>query len=161
MNKTKEIVVLALLAALLFVQEQALTFLPNIQLTVFLLIVYSKMLGYKKTLVIIFVHVLLDNLIMSSMNPLFMTFMLTGWSMIPIILHIVKVESSMGLALLSIVFAFIYSWVYIIPNVLVYEMDFMAYLMADIPFEVLLSMSSFITTLWLYEPCRKVFIKYL
>ena len=98
---------------------------------------------------------------MSSMNPVFMTFMMIGWSIIPIVLHIVKVDSSMGLALLSIVFALVYSWVYIIPNVLVYEMDFMAYLMADIPFEVLLAMSSFITTLWLYEPCKKVFIKYL
>ena len=161
MNKTKEIVVIALLAALLFIQEQVFAFLPNIQLTVFLLIVYSKMLGYKKTLLIICIHVLLDNLIMGSMNPVFMTFMMIGWSIIPMVLHIVKVESSIGLALLSIVFAFIYSWVYIVPNVLVYEVDFMAYLLADIPFEVLLAMSSFITTLWLYEPCKKVFIKYL
>lgn len=161
MNKSKEIVVLALFAALLFVQEQVLTFLPNIQLTVFLLILYSKMLGMKKTLLIILIHVLLDNLVMGSMNPLFICFMLLGWSIIPITLHILKVESSMKLAVLSIVFALLYSWVYIIPNVIVYEMDFMAYLMADIPFELLLAMSSFITTLWLYEPCKKVFIKYL
>ena len=77
MNKSKEIVVLALFAALLFVQEQVLTFLPNIQLTVFLLILYSKMLGMKKTLLIILIHVLLDNLVMGSMNPLFICFMLT------------------------------------------------------------------------------------
>ena len=162
MNKTKEIVVLAFLTALLFVQEQTLTFLPNIQLTVFLLILYSKMLGYKKTLIIIFVHVLLDNLIMSSMNPVFMTFMFIGWSIIPITLHLMdKEHTAFELALLSIAFSFVYCWVYIIPNVFVYEINAMAYFISDIPFACILAMSSFLSTLWLYEPCKKVFEKYL
>ena len=161
MSKTKEIVIIAFLAAILFVQEQVLTFLPNIQLTVFLLILYSCCLGLKKTLLIILIHVLLDNLVMGSFNLVFTPFMFIGWSIIPFVLHKMKHVSVMQLALLSIVFALLYSWIYIIPNVLVYQFDFVAYLMADLPFELLLAMSSFITTLWLYEPCEKVLKKYL
>ena len=36
MRRVKDITIIAILAAILFVQEQALSFLPNIQLTVFL-----------------------------------------------------------------------------------------------------------------------------
>ena len=161
MSKTKEIVIIAFLAAILFVQEQVLTFLPNIQLTVFLLILYSCCLGLKKTLLIILIHVLLDNLVMGSFNLVFTPFMFIGWSIIPFVLHRMKQVSVMRLSCLAILFALLYSWIYIIPNVLVYEFDFMAYFMADLPFECLLAMSSFITTLWLYEPCEKVLVKYL
>ena len=42
MHRVKDITIIAAFAAILFIQEQALSFLPNIQLTVFLLVLYSK-----------------------------------------------------------------------------------------------------------------------
>lgn len=163
MSKTKEIVVIALLAAILFIQEQVLMFLPNIQLTVFLLIVYSRCLGLKKTLLVIVVYILLDNLVMGSFNVVFTPFVFIGWALIPLTLCTIakNVQVTFHLAILAVVFALVYSWIYIIPNVIVYEFDYIAYLMADIPFEILLAVSSFITTLWLYEPCKKVLVKFL
>ena len=53
MHRVKDITIIAILAAILFVQEQALSFLPNIQLTVFLLVLYSKTLKLWKVLLII------------------------------------------------------------------------------------------------------------
>ena len=38
----KDLIILALLATILYVQEEVLTFLPNIQLTIFLIVLYSK-----------------------------------------------------------------------------------------------------------------------
>ena len=58
---TKRLVLLAFLSIILTVQEELLTFLPNIQLTVFLLVLYSKKLKCHETLLIITLHVLLDN----------------------------------------------------------------------------------------------------
>ena len=55
MHRVKDITIIAILAAILFVQEQALSFLPNIQLTVFLLVLYSKTLKLWKVLLIIFI----------------------------------------------------------------------------------------------------------
>lgn len=158
MNKTKDIVLIALLSAILFIQEEVLTFLPNIQLTIFLLILYSCVLKTKKTILIILIHVLLDNLVIGSMNIVFVPFMFLGWSIIPICLNTIfrNVRSSIGLAYLAIIFALLYSWIYIIPNVLVYGVDPIAYLIADLLFEIILAISSFLTTLWLYEPCERV-----
>ena len=51
----KRLVRIAILAAVLFVQEFALSFIPNVQLTVFLLVLYSKVFGLKKTCIIILI----------------------------------------------------------------------------------------------------------
>ncbi len=157
MNKTKDLVIIAIFSAILFIQEEVLTFLPNIQLTVFLIILYTKMLGFKKTILIILIHVGLDNLVMGSMNLIYTPFMLLGWTLIPLLLTTVfkRVDSSLGLAYFSILAALLYSWVYLIPSVLIMHMNFWAYLVSDILFELLLAGSSFLSTLWLYEPCAK------
>ena len=159
----KDITLIALLTTILFVQEQLLSILPNIQLTVFLLVLYSKKLGFIKTTIICFIHVLLDNLIMGSFNVIYMPFMFIGWMIIPISLNTIfkKVNSNILLAFLGLLFSFLYCWIYIIPNTLILEVSFISYLVADILWEVLLSTSSFLTILLLYEPCSNLFDKYI
>ena len=73
-NKIKEISLIGILAGILFVLEQALVFLPNIQLTVFLIILFSKKLGFKRSIIIIILYVLLDNLVIGSFNIIFTPF---------------------------------------------------------------------------------------
>ena len=160
-KKIKEISLIGILAAILFVQEQALTFLPNIQLTVFLLILFSKKLGLVKTLIIVLIHVLLDNLIIGSISLVFTPFMYLGWALIPLTLCTIfrKVTEPLGLAFLSILYAFLYCWVYIIPNMIVYEYSFIAYITADIILEIILAVSSFLSVLWLYKPLSNLFDK--
>ena len=85
MSRIKQITIIAAFSAILFVQEEVLTFLPNVQLTVFLLILYSKVLGFKNTTIIVCIHTLLDNIVMGSLNIIFFPFMLIGWLLIPII----------------------------------------------------------------------------
>ena len=49
----RDITIIVVLTAILFVQEAILSFIPNFQLTVFLVILYSKKLGTLKTTIII------------------------------------------------------------------------------------------------------------
>ena len=157
--KTKDLTLIALLATIVFVQEQMLTFLPNVQLTVFLLVLYSKKLGFIRTSILCLIHVLLDNMVMGSFNILYMPFMFVGWMIIPITLNSVfkKVESNIILAFLGIFYAFIYSWIFIIPNCIMLNVGFNVYLMADFIWEILLALSSFLSILLLYDPCSKIF----
>ena len=155
---TKDIVLISMMAIILFVQEQILMIIPNFQLTIFLLVLFSKKFGFIKTTIIIFIHVLLDNLIMGSMNIYFIPIMFIGWFIIPLTLNTIfkKVESQISLAILGIIFSFIYCWIFIIPNCLLLEVDFLTYLYADLIWEILLASSSFITILLLYNPCSMV-----
>lgn len=159
-NKLKvyDIVLIAILSSVLFAQEQVLTFLPNVQLTVFLLVLYSKKLGMLRTIIIVIIYVVLDNVVMGSMSLYYTPTMLVGWLIIPITLNTIfkKVESNFGLALLGVLYSFIYSWLYIIPSSLLTQVSPLTYLISDVLFEIILAMSSFISILLLYSPCAKV-----
>lgn len=160
MRSVKEITITAILAAILFIQEQALMWLPNIQLTVLLIIVYCKAVGMKRTTVIVIIHTLLDSLLWGFDLRYFLP-MLGGWLLIPLSLGTVfkNVESPITLAILGAIYAFIYSWLFSIPYLLISKSAFLGYLAADIPYEVILAASSFITILWLYEPLKNILVK--
>ena len=85
-NKIKELTFVAMLITVLFVQEQFLSFLPNIQFTVLLIVVYTKLVGIKKTLFILLIHVILDTTVYGGMLFLYVPFMFLGWALIPIII---------------------------------------------------------------------------
>ncbi len=150
--------IIAACTAILFVQEQLLSFLPNIQLTVFLIVLFSKKLKFVKTSIIVIIHTVLDNLVIGSFNIMFFPFMLIGWIIIPIIICTLfkKCESPIILALLGIIFSFVYCWIYTIPNVIVLDVKPIDYLTADFIFELILAASSFLSILWLYKPCAKI-----
>ena len=163
MKYTKDLVLIALLTAIIFIQELLLSILPNIQLTFFLFVLYSKKIGFSKTSIIVLIYVLLDNIFSLSMSLLFMPFMFIGLMMIPLLLNTIfkKVSSNLNLALLGIMFSFIYSFINIIPGCIMFDMTFKEYLIGDITWELILVINSYLTILILYNPCSKVFDKYL
>jgi len=155
----KDVALIAILSTILFVQEEILYILPNISLTVFLMVLYSKKLGLFKTSMIITIYCLLDNLIMNSFNIIFTPVMLIGWLLIP--LFVCKLFKStdepLRLALIGALLSFIYCWLFIIPSVLIYRMDLIVYITSDVIFELLLASSSFVSIFFLYTPCSKAF----
>ena len=155
--KIKDITLIAILTTILFVQEQVLSFIPNVQLTVFLLVIYSKVLGFKKTSIIVLLHTLLDNIINGSLNLIYFPFMLLGWMLIPIFITTVfkKTENSLILGLIGIAFSFIYCWLFMIPQIIIYNVNIFEYLLSDLFFEIALAISSFLTILWLYGVTSK------
>lgn len=159
--KVKDITLISMLTVILTIQEQILNFLPNISLTIFLIVLYSKKLGMFKTSIIITLYCLLDNLIMSSLNIVYTPFMLIGWLLIPILLNTVfkKANNALILSLLGIIFSFLYCWINIIPAIIVLRINIVVYFMSDFIFEVLLAISSFISIYLLYEPCSKTIDK--
>lgn len=152
---------IAIFAGLLFIQEQVLMFIPNVQLTVLLIVVFSTSFGFLKTAIIVLIHTLLDCLLHNNM--LYFPFMLAGWLFIPLTMTTIfkKVKNIYLLSSLGILFALVYSWMFVIANALIGEVDFIKYLLSDIVFEIVLAASSFLSILWLYEPLKKGLLKYL
>jgi len=165
-NKIKmtvlDMALIAMFSAILFIQEEALTFIPNVQLTVFLLVLYSKRLGFVKTSIIVIIHVFLDNLVMSSFSLVWTPAMFVGWLLIPLVICTIfrKVENFIVLAIAGAILSFTYCWCYILPNYLVMHINPLKYLAGDILFECILALSSFLSILFLYIPCKKIFIKF-
>ena len=63
---TRSITLIALFTALIFIQEQLLSFIPNIQLTFFLIILFSKKLKLIESTLICFIYGILDNLALGN-----------------------------------------------------------------------------------------------
>jgi hypothetical protein len=158
----RDLTLIAVLTTILYVQEQLLSFIPNVQLTVFLITLYSKKLGLLKTSIITIIHVLLDNLFLGGINIYYTPAMMIGWLIIPLTLCTIfkKVNSNIILAILGVVYSFIYCWIYIIPNVILFKFNFVDYLIADVIFEIVLAASSFVSILLLYKPMSKLFERF-
>ena len=158
----RDLTLIAALTTVLFVQEQLLSFIPNVQLTVFLIVLYSKKFGFIKTSVITIIHVLLDNLFMGGINVYFTPAMLIGWLIIPLTLCTIfkKANTNISLAILGILYSLIYCWIYIIPNSILFKISYIEYLIADVLWELVLAASSFISILVLYNPISKLFEKF-
>lgn len=157
-KSTKDIAIIAIMTTILFVQEQLLSGLPGIQLSIFLIILYAKKFGLAKTSLIVFLYVILDNFYMSSFSLMYTPTMLLGWMLIPLTLctFFKKVESPIFLGLLGIVYSFIYSWLYVIPNYLIMYIDPVTYIASDLIFEIILAVCSFVSIIILYKPSSKV-----
>ena len=144
----KRIVRIAILASILFVQEFALSFIPNIQLTQCLIAIYYYSLGLVDTLFIVTIHVFLDNLTMGSFNLIYTPAMYIGWMSLPLILHLFKRHQNKFISATIVgIHGIFYSLLFAFANTLILEVPFMVYFISDIPFEVILVVNGFLTTL--------------
>lgn len=161
----KDLTIIVVSASILFVQQLALSFIPNVQFSVLLVIMYTKILGFKKTSLIIIIHVLAVNLL-SPMGPVVPTLipaMFIAWMLIPILLSTLlkHVHSAIWLSIFGFVYGFIYGWVFIPFTVWFLDVPFLPYLIWDIPFEIIMAISNMISILWLYDPLKKAFVQQL
>lgn len=156
---TKRLLFVSLSIAIIFTLEQALMFLPNIQLTTLLIILFVSFFTFKESIIMVSVYVIIDNLYLGGFNVFYMMPMFIAWNLIPILYHTVllKTKNEYILAGFGVIFGFIYGWIFI-PFVMIQTGidNFLPYLIADIPFEVLMALSNFLTILWLYKPLYKV-----
>ena len=95
---------------------------------------------------------------MGSFSLLYTPSMLIGWLIIPITLCTIfkKVNSSLLLGSLGALYAFIYSWLFVLSSYLVMNVNILTYFLYDIVFELILAACSFISILLLYKPCSNV-----
>lgn len=148
----KRIARIAIFAAILFVQEFVLSFVPNIQFSQCLIAIYYYAFGLVDCIFIIIIHVFLDNLIMGSFNVYYTGAMFIGWIMLPLLLHLFKKNQNRFFsASLVAIHGIIYSFAFVLANVLLNEVPFLAYLISDIPFQVILVVNGFLTTLLLKD----------
>ena len=158
-NLIKDLALMSILAGILLSLETALAFIPNIQLTFLLLLIYSKRLGTIKTLIIIFVHVLIDTMLFGGLMSIYMVSMLVGYAFIPLLANTVlrRVKNVYVLALFSGLSGLLYAWSFIPPTIILYNVPILGYLAADIPFTAVLIANNILTTLILYKPIDRIF----
>ncbi len=151
----KRLIFMAMCITIVFVQEQILTIIPNVQFTTLLLVLYVSLFKWRESVAMIVIYVILDNLYMNSFNPIYTPAMLLAWLTIPLLYYTVlgQTKSEVKLAVFGLLYGFYYGWVFIPFRMVELGItEFWPYLMLDIPFQIIMAVSNFITILWLYKP---------
>lgn len=153
----------ALLASILVVLEQALALVPNIQLTMLLIAVYSAALGFRRTYRIVLLYVILDSMVASAMYPEWVSMtwlsapaMAAGWLVASYCFSWLRTESNLAAAALGALMSFAYGTIVGIYTSAVYQLDFWVYMSFDIPFQLVMAASSFISIALLYSRLKGI-----
>jgi hypothetical protein len=156
---TRKMAIIAMLTAMLLIQEQALSFIPNVQFSTLLIVLFASTFKMRDTLVMIAVYVIIDSLYMGAFNVIYMIPMYLGWALIPLGYHLFfkGKERPYGLAFFGFGLGFLYGLMFMPFAVMLTGVDPIVYLMADFPFQVVMAVSNFLTILWLYPPLKKVY----
>ncbi len=152
-NHIKEITLLAISTSLLIVQEYVLQFLPNIQLTTLLVMVYTYVFGIRKTSMIVIVHVFIDNLLLGSIGMFNVWIpMLIAWLLIVFLFHLLKqkTENILVYAIAGFLFGHLYGLVFVPFQAFLLDVPIIPYLLADLPFQLIMAITNFLTVIWLF-----------
>ncbi len=151
----RDITIAAMLLTVLFVQEELLTFLPNIQLTVLFIAVYAAVLPPTLLLPIVIGHVILDNLYMGSFNVLYTPAMLAAWLTWTAAAYALRRSPLWLKAVASTVFGFVHGWFYALAVSFQFGFQiFWPYLASGISFDVMMAASGLISVIILFPPLR-------
>lgn len=152
----KKLCYLVVMTTILFVQEELLTIIPSVQLTFFLIMIYGATIGIGYGSLIVITHVLLDNLFMSSFTFATIIPMLIGYEITLIFGYLLRGKNEFLNGGVNALCAIIYSALFIPMNVIIYEVNPTAYIIADIPFVLIMMTCNFLCAIFLYKPIYKL-----
>ncbi|MDD3122758.1 MAG: hypothetical protein PHC62_04460 [Candidatus Izemoplasmatales bacterium] len=149
----RSITLTAMLLAILVVQEEVLVIIPNVQLTTLLIMVYAAILPMSLLVILVSGYVLLDSLLMASLNPIYMIPMLVSWLLLAIFSKKLKNKQLWVYVVFGFLFGFLYGWSFIPSKMLTLDVFYVwPYLISDLPFEVIMAVTNAIFILLLYKP---------
>lgn len=148
----KMLAIVVSLTTILFAQEEILTFIPNVQLTFLLVCCYGATVGLGYGTMIIGIHVILDNIVMGSLTPFIMIPQFIGLFIALLFGYLFRNKNEYIQAIFSAIAVLLYSWAFIPFNIFYFNVKFIPYLIADIPFELILVVTSLVTIILLYKP---------
>lgn len=156
MNKTKEWVLIALLASILTISKEILAFLPNVELVSFLLILYTLTFKvkqvYRISIIFCFIQIVLYGI--GLWTPIYFII----WPLLVFITHLLKdyLVNESRLAILSALFGLTFGFFNSIPYFIIDFSFGWAGFIRGIPFDLIHCISNYLAMLVLYQPTKKV-----
>lgn len=156
-NTIRSITLSAMLLAILVAQEELLVLFPNVSLTTLLIMVYASVLPLSLLMSVTIGYVILDSLLMGSLNPIYLVPMLLSWLLLGLVTRKIKDKPLWVKVLFSMFFAVIYGWSFIPGNMITQSLfKLWPYVTADLLFEGIMAVTNLVTVTILYIPLRKL-----
>ena len=143
----KQLTLLAFFLTIIITLELSMSFLPNISLTPLIFALYFT--RYPSGVLLIIGYIIMQGIIWGV--GLYLISMTVGW-----VIWWMSSKNGKNLTIKSIGFAFVYGWAFMPLTVIVYGIDPVAYLIADIPFQINMAISNVLTIGLIYPALDKV-----
>ena len=144
LNKYTQII---LMSSIVLVLEKIFEGIPNVQFTIDLFMLFIAFLNFHETFIFTNIYVLIDNLL--SGFSLYSIPMFIAWNIFAILVYLSNRNFKM-LLFLGIFYPVLYSLILGIPYIYIYNLDFKAYFIADLPFTLIFIVSNSISIYLLY-----------
>lgn len=156
MKLRNRIVLVAFLSALLVVAKEVLSIIPNVEVVTLLLLVYTRLLGYKKTLYITIIFTTIQAIIYPP-HFWIITYYLV-WPILVIVgAGLFKINATTGvLAIFAALFGLAFGAFDSLILSFVYGFHtFVPIWLRGLPWDLVHGFSNYLTVLLLFEPLRK------
>ena len=153
--KTRDLVIVAMMAAVLFVVQVALSFVPNIELVTLLIIIYSLVIG-RKTIFAIYVFALLEGLFYGF--GIWWIMYLYVWTVLYFIVRALRKQQEVLVwSLVGGFFGLLFGTLCSIPYFFIGGIGAgVAWWVAGLPYDILHGVGNFVVILVLFKPIHKV-----
>jgi hypothetical protein len=152
----RRMIIIATMITIVVALEQLMAMLPNIQLTIVLLMVFISVLNLPESLILVLVYTILDNFI-GGISIYFIP-MLFAWSIYALVVYYLK-RNHQRLIIFGALFPIIFSVLLGVPYIIIHQLDPIGYFIADIPFTVIFIVNNLLTIAWLYPILQKTLVK--
>ena len=153
-----KLVQISTMSAIVFVLEKILEGIPNVQLTVVLLMAFIYFLNLSESLLLATTYTLLDVLLGGI--SLYAIPMFIAWNFFALIVFFAKGKFK-TLLIIGLLYPIFYSILLGLPYIYILKIDIRAYFIADIPFTAIFMVANFLTILWLYPVITKTLGNYM
>ena len=153
---TRELVLLALLTALLLVLQVALSAIPNVEMVTLLIALYT--LHYRhKALAIIYVFVLCEGLVY-GFGIWFVNYLYVWAALWGLVMLVRSIKSPVAWALILAMYGLCFGLLCAVPYLFIGGPGMAwAYFVSGIPFDIAHGLSNFAITLMLFTPLHRLF----
>jgi energy-coupling factor transport system substrate-specific component len=157
----KQLILTAMYLAVIVVLESLMAGLPNIQLTVVLMMAFAVTFPKAIFTPFILAYVVIDNFvgifIMGSIDPFIMIPMTVAWLVLLYVTYAFRKKPLLWLIGFGLFFGFLYGWIYIPAHMIRFGITtFWPYLLADLPFEITMAVTNVISISLLFPPLVKL-----
>lgn len=150
-----------MLLAVLVGQEYILSYVPGVQLTVIFIIVFAQFLTYEELIPLMLGYSFLDNLLMGSLNLIYFPTHIIIWLGFALLMRRLHNQKDYVILIVATVVTFLMGFAYIPANIIVLHFNtwtmIKAYIISDIPFDVIMGLNTVVTFWFLYRPLVELF----
>ena len=154
LTRVREIVLISFLSILLTVGKLILASIPNIEVVSFLFIVYTVVLGFKRTFVISIIFTTVEILIWGF--GVWTIGYYVFWPVLIIIASLLKnrIKTELGWAVVSGLYGLSFGLLFALYTAPLTKVNVFAYWLAGIQFDVVHMIGNFIVMITLYKPVK-------